>query len=124
MRSPVPIAINRKAYMNVIDQLKRLSSAEEFFTFLDVPYDPQVLNVARLHILRRMGEYLRGETGAGADDDTVRAACRAHLQHAYSDFVNSSPLAERVFKVLKDAVKPPSTPLVSLSSLMRKSEGD
>jgi nitrogenase-stabilizing/protective protein len=110
--------------MNVIDQLKRLSSAEEFFTFLDVPYDPQVLNVARLHILRRMGEYLRGETLAEADEASARTACRAHLEHAYEDFVNSSPLAERVFKVLKDAVKPPSIPLVSLSSLMRKSERD
>jgi nitrogenase-stabilizing/protective protein len=110
--------------MNVIDQLKRLSSAEEFFTFLDVPYDPQVLNVARLHILRRMGEYLRGETLAEASDDTARASCRAHLEHAYNDFVNSSPLAERVFKVLKDAVKPPSIQLVSLSSLPRESEGD
>ncbi len=110
--------------MNVIDQLKRLSSAEEFFAFLSVPYDPQVLNVARLHILRRMGEYLRGETLAEADDATVRAACRAHLEHAYNDFVKSSPLAERVFKVLKDAVKPHSKPLVSLSTLARKSEGD
>jgi nitrogenase-stabilizing/protective protein len=110
--------------MNVIDQLKRLSSAEEFFTFLDVPYDPQVLNVARLHILRRMGEYLRGETLAEADEASARTACRAHLEHAYEDFVNSSPLAERVFKVLRDAVKPHSRPLASLSPLMRNSEGD
>ena len=103
--------------MTVLYQLSNLSAAEEFFQLLDVPYDPSVLNVARLHILKRMGEYLRRDTLAGADDDMTRGLCRGHLQRAYSDFVKSSPLNERVFKVLKDAVNPPSPPLVPLSSL-------
>jgi nitrogenase-stabilizing/protective protein len=90
--------------MTVLDDLRRLSAAEEFFLYLDVEYDPQVVNVARLHILRRMGEYLRKE-GESLGEDEVRARCRAHLQAAYDDFVKSSPLQERVFKVHKDAVK-------------------
>jgi nitrogenase-stabilizing/protective protein len=101
--------------MTILKQLKGLSAAEEFFQFLDVAYAPAVLNVARLHILRRMGQYLAQDTLAQADDETARALCRAHLEHAYSDFVQSSPLKERVFKVLKDAVKQPSAPLVQIS---------
>jgi nitrogenase-stabilizing/protective protein len=104
--------------MTILDQLKHLSSAEEFFQLLNVSYDPAVLNVARLHILRRMGEYLRRDALAGADDDRALGLCRAHLENAYADFVKSSPLTERVFKVLKDAVNPPSAPLVPLSSLL------
>lgn len=103
--------------MNVLDQLRKLSSAEEFFSFLGVSYDPKVVNVARLHILRRMGEYLAGDALSNMDQDAVRAACRTHLEKAYADFVASSPLEERVFKVLKDAVKPPSKPLVKLTPL-------
>lgn len=108
--------------MTVLNQLRTLSAAEEFFGFLDVPYDPAVLNVARLHILKRMGEYLRENTLAEADDDIARSLCRAHLERAYSDFVESSPLEQRVFKVLKDAVTPPSAPLVQISSVTQNGQ--
>jgi nitrogenase-stabilizing/protective protein len=99
--------------MTVLEQLSKLSSAEEFFQFLEVPYEPAILNVARLHILKRMAEYLRN-CPPETDDDKLRAICRGDLERAYLDFVSSSPLNERVFKVLKDAVRPKTQPLVSL----------
>jgi nitrogenase-stabilizing/protective protein len=104
--------------MNVLDQLGTLSTAEDFFHFLDIAYDPAVLDVVRLHILKRMGDYLRENKSAlaEADEQTARALCRAHLERAYRDFVESTPLEQRVFKVLKDAVTPSLTPLVQLST--------
>ena len=119
--------------MSVFQDLSRLSTAEDFFAYLGVPFDPRVLNVARLHILRRMGERLAGDgPGAGAggpsptpqDDEATRSRYRAHLQAAYDDFLARSPLQERVFKVLKDSVKERPTkkaaPFVPLSALERK----
>jgi nitrogenase-stabilizing/protective protein len=103
--------------MTVLDQLGNLSTAEDFFNLLDVPYNPLVLNVARLHILKRMGEYLRKNKLAGVDEDTVQSLCRSHLERAYADFVESTPLEQRVFKVLKEAVTPPSPPLVQITSM-------
>ncbi len=100
--------------MTVLDQLSKLSSAEDFFRFLDVPYDPAVLNVARLHILRRMGDNLR-KASAEPDDAKARSQFRASLEEAYHDFVRSSPINERVFKVHKDAVRAKAVPLVRLS---------
>ncbi|MGD0434297.1 MAG: nitrogenase-stabilizing/protective protein NifW, partial [Acetobacteraceae bacterium] len=44
-----------------------------------------------------------------------------HLETAYQDFVRSSPIAERVFKVHQDAMKPakpakrPFVPLTALT---------
>jgi nitrogenase-stabilizing/protective protein len=109
--------------MSVLEELRRLSAAEDIFRCLDVPYEPAVVNVARLHILRRMGEYLAREDMTGLDDEEVRARCRRHLQTAYADFVARSPIEERVFKVHKDAVKtaaPKKTPFVPLAALQRK----
>jgi nitrogenase-stabilizing/protective protein len=107
--------------MSIIDELSKLSSAEEFFQALDVEYDPAVVRVARLHILRRMGEYLhKNKPQEGANEDEVRAACRTFLAQAYRDFVVSSPIEQRLFKVHKDAVKPkeePKKPFVPLSNL-------
>ncbi len=100
--------------MTVLEQLSKLSAAEEFFQFLEVPYDPEVLNTARLHILRRMGEYLRNSP-AEPDEAVALAYFRTHLERAYQDFVRSSPLNERVFKVLKDAVRPKTKPLISFT---------
>jgi nitrogenase-stabilizing/protective protein len=90
--------------MTVLDELKRLSAAEDFFRYLDVEYEPRVLNVARLHILKRMGQHLQTED-ASLGDDELRARCREHLAAAYSVFTERSPIDERLFKVHKDAVR-------------------
>lgn len=106
--------------MTTLDELRKLSAAEEFFAFLEVPFDPAVVRVARLHILKRMGQYLDGADWEGLDDAGVRVLCRQHLEQAYGDFVTSSPIQERVFKVHKDAVAPksaPARPFVPLSAL-------
>lgn len=102
---------------DVLASLKKLSSAEDFFTALDVPFDPNVLNVARLHILKRMGQYLAGDDLEGLPDSVAAARARSFLERAYGDFVASNPLAERVFKVHKDAVKP-SGAFVPFSQLL------
>jgi nitrogenase-stabilizing/protective protein len=108
--------------MSVLDDLRRLSAAEEIFRYLDVPFEASVINVARLHILRRMGEYLAKEPLAELAEPDIRERCRAHLQMAYDDFVARSPLDERVFKVHKDAVKPKAAaaPFVPLAALNPK----
>lgn len=110
--------------MSLLDDLQRLSSAEEFFTFLGVDYEPAVVHVARLHILRRMGQYLKGSEIEGvleeADDATLFALCKEHLEQAYDDFVASSPIEQRLFKVHKDAIQPkpePNKPFVPLTAL-------
>ncbi|MBB4198426.1 nitrogen fixation protein NifW [Rhodoblastus sphagnicola] len=113
--------------MSALDDLNRLSSAEDFFTFLGVDFDPAVVRVSRLHIMRRMGQYLRGLELDGAfegkGDDEIKVLCAEHLALAYQDFVESTPIEQRLFKVHKDAVAPktdepkPDNAFVPLSSL-------
>lgn len=115
--------------MPVVDTLKSLHSAEEFFDVLQVEYQPEVLQVLRLHILRRMGQYLVRAEFDGMDDAEVFSAAQEMLRQAYRDFMTSNPMAERVFKVLKehDPSKPPAPSakpaLVSLTSLNPGSGG-
>lgn len=106
--------------MSVLDDLRGLSAAEDFFAYLEVPFDPAVVNVVRLHVLRRMGEYLRDSALAEGDDEVTRRLCRAFLAKAYADFLASSPMEQRVFKVHRDAVAPAAlgaTPFVPLATL-------
>jgi len=94
----------------ILSQLKEASCAEDFFALLGVDYEPKVVNVARLHILRRMGQYLFSEDFSDLDDAQVTLRCREFLERAYQDFLKSTPIDERLFKVHKDAVKPPAPP--------------
>jgi len=106
------------ASAGVLEKLNKASSAEDFFEMLGVDYDPKHVNVVRLHILRRMGQYLVSEDFTGLPDEVVAERCKAVLEQAYADFLASSPLDQRVFKVLKDAVAPPKPPVfVSLTPL-------
>jgi nitrogenase-stabilizing/protective protein len=102
---------------DVLGKLKKLSAAEEFFDALGLAYDPKVLAVARLHILKRMGQYLSGDDLEDLPDRVVIARCRSYLERAYQDFIASSPLEQRVFKVLKNAVEPSEVPFVPFDEL-------
>lgn len=43
---------------DILARLKGLSAAEEFFAVLGASYDPKVLDVSRLHIMKRVGNTL------------------------------------------------------------------
>jgi nitrogenase-stabilizing/protective protein len=104
----------------ILDKLKKTHQAEDFFKILGVTeYDPKVLDVARLHILRRMGQYIvNDEELPKQSDEVVQARCKEFLEQAYADFLKSSPMQERLFKVLQDAVaEKPSPKMVKLGPL-------
>ena len=90
---------------DTMQALGALSCAEEFFDFLKVDYEPPVLHVNRLHILKRFNQYLRSTKPdvTGLDGEAQYAACRELLRRAYEDFVRSTPAREKVFKVFQDA---------------------
>jgi nitrogenase-stabilizing/protective protein len=99
----------------LMDSLKTLSSAEEFLAFFAVDYDPAVVAVNRLHILQRFHQYLRQvQIPADRADADVLKTCRGLLERAYRDFVHSTAVKERVFKVFRDAE---GTRTVSVDSL-------
>jgi nitrogenase-stabilizing/protective protein len=104
----------------ILAKLSAASAAEDFFALLGVPFDAKILNVARLHILKRMGQYVSGEDFAGMPDAVVAARCKAMLERAYEDFVTSKPLDERVFKVLREAAaQPRSVAFVPFDTLLK-----
>jgi nitrogenase-stabilizing/protective protein len=88
---------------NFTDRLKALSSAEDFFAFFAVPFDESVVQVNRLHILKRFYQYLHKAEGLqGQDDVELYRRYRVLLTQAYADFVRSTPAQEKVFKVFQD----------------------
>ncbi|MEY2893304.1 MAG: hypothetical protein RJA98_3212 [Pseudomonadota bacterium] len=85
-------------------RLKALSSANEFLEFFGIPYDESVVNVNRLHILKRFYQYLHQAEGlAGLDEIGMFTRYRELLAHAYQDFTTSNAVTEKVFKVFQDA---------------------
>jgi nitrogenase-stabilizing/protective protein len=90
---------------DILETLSTLSAAEEFFAALDVPYEPAVVHVSRLHILKRFNQYLRTRKPPVAElpPGEKREACAELLRRAYEDFVRSTPAQEKVFKVFQDA---------------------
>lgn len=76
-----------------LDDLTEMTSAEDFLTYFGIAFDPAVVEVNRLHILKRFHDYLQ------RIDPTDQAGYARSLQQAYQDFVVSDALTEKVFKV-------------------------
>lgn len=87
----------------LLSRLPQLSAAEDFFRLFDLPYNEAVLDVSRLHILKRFQQYLAREKLDALSEDAQFARCRALLAQAHEDFTRSSPIEERLFKVFRDA---------------------
>ena len=88
----------------LVQRLTKLSSAEDFFEFFGLSYDPAVLNVSRLHILKRFFQYMKQEHVMDLMDEAETFRKMHHLlAKSYTDFVHSTPQREKVFKVLQAA---------------------
>jgi nitrogenase-stabilizing/protective protein len=99
------------------EELRKLESAEEFLDYFALPYDRAVVNVSRLHILKRFYQYLARHGGVEElPAASAFSTCREMLAAAYTDFVNSSGIEQKVFKVFQTAQ---GRHAVSLQSLRR-----
>lgn len=97
------------------EALEDLESAEDFLHYFGVAFDPAVVHVNRLHILRRYHDYLARAGDLPVAEDAQRAVYTALLARAYQDFVESDALTEKVFKVFH--MHEPQTAFVPLSSI-------
>jgi len=104
---------------NFLRQLKALSSAEDFMQYFGVPFDQKVVNVSRLHILKRFFQYIRQENLLVQTDELkLYTLYREQLVKAYADFVTSTPAQEKVFKVFQDTEGKQHVTLGSLKASM------
>ncbi len=104
---------------NFLQKLKELSSAEDFLQFFGVPHDQQVVNVSRLHILKRFFQYIRQQNMPPQTDELgMYTMYREQLVRAYTDFVSSTPAQEKVFKVFQDTEGKQHVTLDSLKASM------
>lgn len=85
--------------------------AEDFLVYFQVPFEPAVVQVNRLHILQRFHDYVAAQTSRGESgfDDY-----RRWLLRAYEDFVNSDARTEKVFRVFQRASGIAKVPLASI----------
>ncbi|MEH2241898.1 nitrogenase-stabilizing/protective protein NifW [Nostoc sp.] len=90
-----------------INEFKQLVDAEEFFKFFNLPYDLDVVNINRLHILKKFSQYIQE-----IDDNSPELSQEERLnqyslalQKAYQVFIESTPHEQKLFKVFNDKPK-------------------
>ncbi len=98
--------------------LEELSSAEDFLEYFEIEYEPSVVHVNRLHILQRFHDYIEDIDDMPDDDEVRRELYAGFLNSAYSDFVRSDALTEKVFRVFR--MHDPLGSIVPLSDLTRQ----
>ncbi|GAB4374566.1 MAG: nitrogenase-stabilizing/protective protein NifW [Elainellaceae cyanobacterium] len=91
----------------------QLLEAEQYFDFFELPYDPQLVNVNRLHILQKFSNLIKErapELRQLGEAETLNQY-RLALQQAYALFLTSNPLEQKLFKVFNE--KPQNVVLLS-----------
>ncbi|MEH1925773.1 nitrogenase-stabilizing/protective protein NifW [Nostoc sp.] len=90
-----------------IDEFKKLVDAEEFFHFFNMSYDLEVVNVHRLHILKKFSQHIQ-EIDDNSPDLTQEEKLNQYslaLQKAYQLFTESTAYEQKLFKVFNDKPK-------------------
>ncbi|MFN3813655.1 MAG: nitrogenase-stabilizing/protective protein NifW [Aquificaceae bacterium] len=93
--------------MSVLDDLRNLRNAEDFFMYFRIEYDEGIVKPYRLHILKMFSLYMEEvlKKAEDAEDESLYNKLRECLIRAYQDFLTSDPTSRRLFKVHKEAIK-------------------
>lgn len=95
--------------------MEGLESAEAFMEYFGLVYSARTLNVSRLHILKRFNQYLARAGGIDTFEPALaRERCRELLAAAYRDFVASSGVEQKVFRVFQSARGEQRVPLAGI----------
>jgi nitrogenase-stabilizing/protective protein len=87
-------------------EFNQLTDAEQYLEFFELPYDPQTVNVNRLHILKKFSNAIKQVNTLPNLSDTERLAeYRAALIQAYDLFLTSTGVEQKLFKVFNEKPK-------------------
>jgi nitrogenase-stabilizing/protective protein len=89
------------------ESFKQIVDAEEYFKFFELPYDANVVNVNRLHILKKFSLNIREideQNPSLSFADKLSLYCAA-LEKAYQVFLDSTPQEQKLFKVFNQKAK-------------------
>ena len=87
-----------------LTQFNQLKDAEDYFQFFGLTYDPKVVNINRLHILRKFSQLVQDIDKSQSEAQKLDAYRQA-LQTAYDLFLTSSSVEQKLFKVFQDQPK-------------------
>jgi nitrogenase-stabilizing/protective protein len=87
-----------------LEQFNQITDAEAYFEFFGLDYDPQIVNINRLHILRKFSQLMADEDQTQGEDRLLQAYRQA-LQVAYGVFTTSNSVEQKLFKVFQDKPK-------------------
>jgi nitrogenase-stabilizing/protective protein len=82
----------------------KLNDIEDFLNFFEISYDPNFVNVNRLHILKQFSLLISAVDQAFPDlsESEKLEKYKLAFEEAYELFKTSSPLETKLFKVFKD----------------------
>ncbi|MCX7593335.1 MAG: nitrogenase-stabilizing/protective protein NifW [Fischerella sp.] len=89
------------------NKFQKLTQAEEYFDFFQLPYEQKIVSVNRLHILKKFSQYIQEIDENYTDlsvEDRLNKYCEA-LKKAYQIFLESTPQEQKLFKVFKQKPK-------------------
>lgn len=96
-----------------LSDFQKIVDAEEYFQFFQLPFDPQVVNVNRLHILKKFSQYMTeiDETYPNIEPQEKLDKYRDALIKSYELFLTSTGVEQKLFKVFNE--KPKNVVLLS-----------
>jgi nitrogenase-stabilizing/protective protein len=90
-----------------VNEFNKLVDTEEYFEFFKIPYDSKVVNVNRLHILKKFSEFIKeiDENYTDLKKADKLNKYREALEKAYQVFLDSTPQEQKLFKVFHEKPK-------------------
>ncbi|MBF1999416.1 MAG: nitrogenase-stabilizing/protective protein NifW [Synechococcales cyanobacterium C42_A2020_086] len=92
-------------------EFNQITDAEQYFEFFDLPYDPSLVNINRLHILQKFSNLIKTLDTSGMNEAEKLQEYKFALQQAYEVFLVSNSLEQKLFKVFNK--KPQNVVLLS-----------
>jgi nitrogenase-stabilizing/protective protein len=88
---------------DLLKTIEKLVNAEDYLKFFGISYDPKVVHVNRLHILKKFALYKDeiDRSQSQPSSETRLTDYKNAMQKAYETFLKSTAPEERLFKVFQ-----------------------